>query len=440
MQATIRIKQNTSSNERRKHMRNKLAENISEYSVPLTHNDDLDVLISKIGDAKIVLLGEASHGTSEFYKVRAELSKKLIKEKGFSIIAVEGDWPASQKLNRYIKGYDTESKSAEEVQQSFNRWPTWMWANKEIAEFTEWLKEFNRTQTGKHKAGFYGIDVYSLWESMDEVIRHLEKINSPDLPLARRAFSCFEPFNRNNEKYAISSAVYSEGCVEEVTNLLHRISQNRQFYQYEEESGLDIMVNALVAANAERYYSTMILNDEKSWNIRDLHMVEALNKVIDYHGTDAKAIVWEHNTHVGDARATDMADNGLINVGQVVREQNKPGNVYAVGFGTYSGTVIAADEWGVGFEVKSVPEATEGSWEDVLHLAGAYDKMLFFTEENHHLFSNRIGHRAIGVVYNPEYEHLGNYVPSIISERYDAFIFIDKTHALKPNEIVSPVL
>lgn len=421
-------------------MLKKLADNIKDHAVPLDTNDDLDLLVNQIGDAKIVLLGEASHGTSEFYEVRAELSKKLIKEKGFTIIAVEGDWPASQKLNRYIKGYDKESNSAEEVLSSFNRWPTWMWANEEIAQFAEWMKERNDTQLDGKKTGFYGIDVYSLWESMDEVIRHLEKTNSPDLPLARKAFTCFEAFNRNHEKYAISSAVYSEGCVEEVTNLLNRINQNRNLHQYEEESGLDLKINALVMANAERYYSTMILNDESSWNIRDLHMVEALNEVMDFHGPEAKVIVWEHNTHVGDARATDMADNGLINVGQVIREQNRPEEIYVVGFGTHSGTVIAAEQWGVELEEKVVPKATLGSWEDVLHRTGAFDKMLFFNDENRHLFSPRIGHRAIGVVYNPEYEHLGNYVPSVISERYDAFIFINETRALRPLKVPVPVM
>ncbi|RFU61056.1 erythromycin esterase family protein [Peribacillus glennii] len=420
-------------------MLKKLADSVREHSVPLRDNDDLDVLVDKIGDARLVLLGEASHGTSEFYQVRAELSKKLIQDKGFSIIAVEGDWPASQKLNGYIKGYDTETKTAKEVLKSFNRWPTWMWANEEIAGFAEWLKDHNRSYSGTPKVGFYGIDVYSLWESMEEVVRHLEKTNSPDLSLARKAFSCFEPFNRNHEKYAISSAVYSEGCVEEVTKLLQRISESRDLYQYEEESILDIKVNALVTANAERYYSTMIFNDEKSWNIRDLHMVEALNEVMDFYGSDSKVIVWEHNTHVGDARATDMANQGLINVGQVLREQNRPEDVYIVGFGTHSGTVIAADEWGVNLEEKTVPQAKLGSWEDVLHRTGDFDKMLFFDQGNRHLFSSIIGHRAIGVVYNPEYEHLGNYVPSVISERYDAFVFIDKSHALTPLNLYETV-
>ncbi|WP_409303864.1 erythromycin esterase family protein [Peribacillus sp. SCS-155] len=409
-----------------------IASGIEKYAVPLRGNNDLDPLINNIDQARIVLLGEASHGTSEFYQVRAEISKKLITEKGFKIIAVEGDWPASQSLNRYIKGHDNEHQSAAEVLRAFHRWPTWMWANEEIADFAEWLKEYNRNKPETEMVGFYGIDVYSLWESMEEVINHLEKTNSPDLELARKAFSCFEPFNRTPEKYAVSSAVYSEGCVEEVTKLLNSIWSKKEYDTYPEESGLSVKINSLVAANAEKYYSTMILNDENSWNIRDYHMVEALNEVMNFYGEGSKAIVWEHNTHIGDARATDMADAGMINVGQVVREQHPPGHVYAVGFGTHRGTVIASEQWGFDIEEKIVPEAQLGSWEDLLHRTGAYNKMLFFNEENRHLFTRRIGHRAIGVVYNPEYEQYGNYVPSVLSERYDAFVFIDQTKALRP--------
>jgi erythromycin esterase-like protein len=413
---------------------------IENYAIPFNDYNDLDALVNQIGIAKFALLGEASHGTSEFYQVRAEISKKLILEKGFTIIAVEGDWPPSQSLNRYIKGHDHENKSASEVVQAFNRWPTWMWANEEIADFAEWLREYNKDKAETEKVGFYGIDVYSLWESMDEIIKYMEETDSPDLELAKKAFSCFEPFNRNSEKYAVSSAVYSEGCVEEVTKLLNRIRENKNMDTFPEESGLSLKINALVTANAEKYYSTMILNDAESWNIRDLHMVEALNEVMDFYGTGAKAIVWEHNTHLGDARATDMANAGMINVGQVLREQNKPGDVYVVGFGTHHGTVIAADEWGTNLDVKTVPNAKLGSWEDVLHRTGSYNKMIFFNEENRHFFSDPIGHRAIGVVYNPEYEQYGNYVPSILSERYDAFVFIDMTRALRPIKLPMTVM
>ncbi|PLR80165.1 protein-L-isoaspartate O-methyltransferase [Bacillus canaveralius] len=413
-------------------MQKTLTDNIEEHAIPLTHENDLDLLVEKIGNAKIVLLGEASHGTSEFYQIRAEISKKLIQEKGFTIIAVEGDWPSCMEVTRYIKGYDQRYESAKHALQSFNRWPTWMWANEEIADFAEWLKDHNSSLPDRQKTGFYGLDVYSLWESMEEVVDYLEEIQSPDLELAKKAFTCFEPFNRNNEKYAVASAIYSEGCVEEVTKLLTQIRRNKEQYEDGEESGLSLRVNALVMANAERYYSSMVLNDEQSWNIRDLHMVEALKEILDFFGSDSKVIIWEHNTHVGDARATNMIDNGTINVGQVIRERNNPDDVYIVGFGTHSGTVIAADEWGVNMEVKDVPPAMPGSWEDMMHRTGPYNKMLFFNDENRPLFSEIIGHRAIGVVYNPAYERYGNYVPSVMAERYDAFIHVDRSNALRP--------
>ncbi|PLR79122.1 protein-L-isoaspartate O-methyltransferase [Bacillus sp. V3-13] len=413
-------------------MQKTLTDSIEEHAIPLTNEHDLDLLVEKIGNAKMVLLGEASHGTSEFYQIRAEISKKLIQEKGFTIIAVEGDWPSCMELNRYIKGYDQSCESAKDALQAFNRWPTWMWANEEIAQFAEWLKEHNSSRPDRQKTGFYGLDVYSLWESMEQVVDYLEEIQSPDLEVAKKAFTCFEPFNRSNEKYAVASAIYSEGCVEEVTELLARIRQNKEQYNDGEESGLSLRVNALVTANAEHYYSSMVLNDEQSWNIRDLHMVEALKEILDFFGPDSKVIIWEHNTHVGDARATNMIDNGTINVGQIIRERNNPDNVYIVGFGTYSGTVIAADEWGVNMEVKNVPPAMPGSWEDIMHRTGPYDKMLFFNDENRPLFSETVGHRAIGVVYNPAYESYGNYVPSVMGERYDAFIHVDQSQALKP--------
>ncbi|MBM7691225.1 erythromycin esterase-like protein [Peribacillus deserti] len=413
-------------------MERNLIQAIKDHSVPLTGSADLDKLIQQMGDPRFVLLGEASHGTSEFYTTRAEITKKLIKDKGFTFVAVEGDWPACQAINRYVKGYDKDSRSARAVLKSFDRWPTWMWANEEIIDLIEWMKEYNESRQSQVKAGFYGIDVYSLWESMDEVIRYLKEIDSPDLEAAKQAFTCFEPFNRQNEEYAVSAGIYNEGCIDEVAKLLTTIQRKKEVYPHHEELNLNLQVNAMAVYNAENYYRTMVVHDERSWNIRDMHMVDALNEIMDFYGSAGKAIVWEHNTHVGDASATDMKDAGMINVGQIIREQNPPGHVYVVGFGTHSGTVIAADEWGVNYDVKKVPSAMRGSWEDAMHQAGGYDKMLFFNEDNRHLFKEKIGHRAIGVVYKPEYERFGNYVPSIMSDRYDAFIFINQTKALHP--------
>nr|WP_082797283.1 erythromycin esterase family protein [Neobacillus drentensis] len=405
---------------------------IHKYAKPFATVDDLDPLIAAIGDSKIVLLGESSHGTSEYYSLRAELSKRLIKEKGFSFIAVEGDWPSCQSINQYIKGFNHSTQDVRTVLEDFNRWPTWMWANVEIIDLVEWLKNYNQQNNPTQKVGFYGLDVYSLWESMDEIIRYLEKTNSPSLKEAKKAFSCFEPFNRNHESYAVSAGYISENCTKEALELLASIRKNKCKFDDDQENSLNMEVNAIVTANAEEYYRTMVTSDSKSWNVRDQHMVEALNAVRRFYGADAKVIIWEHNTHVGDARATDMRDEGMVNVGQLLREENGAENVFIVGFGTYSGTVIAATEWGADFQIMDVPPAGFGSWESLMHKSGAVNKYLIFTDGNRHEFSTTIGHRAIGVVYRPEYEHFGNYVPSIMGHRYDGFIFIDKTNALHP--------
>ncbi|WP_255472940.1 erythromycin esterase family protein [Planomicrobium sp. CPCC 101079] len=417
-----------------------LEESVKKYAQPFQSPQDLTPLLDAIGDAKIVMLGEASHGTSEFYTVRAELSKRLIQEKGFTLIAVEGDWPSSQQVNRYIRGYSSNGKSSEEVLQAFKRWPTWMWANEEIADFTRWLKNYN--ENNEQQVGFYGIDVYSLWESMEEVVQYLTDTNPAggDLDLAKKAFSCFEPFNRQPEKYAISTANFTEVCVDEVSKLLSSLRSNEEQYKDDQESDLNLEINALVAKNAEDYYRAMVRSGEISWNIRDEHMVEAINEVRDYHGPDAKIIIWEHNTHIGDARATDMRRDGMLNVGQVLREQNRPQDVFAVGFGTYRGTVIASDSWGAPYERMSVPPARIHSWEEILHRSGAHDKFLVFNQESRLLFEDWVGHRAIGVVYNPDFEAYGNYVQSKISQRYDAFIFIDETKALTPLEVENPIV
>ncbi|MGB3260756.1 erythromycin esterase family protein [Paenisporosarcina sp.] len=413
-----------------------LEQSIKKYAMPFETEKDLSTILEAIGDAKIVLLGEASHGTSEFYSIRVELSKRLILEKGFTLIAVEGDWPSSQQVNRYIKGYSEGKEDVKDVLKAFNRWPTWMWANEEMADFILWLKEHNQKIEGRQNVGFYGIDVYSLWESLEEVITYLSKTNpgSEDLELAKKAFACFEPFNRHPETYAMSSINISEACVDEVSKLLKSIRAHEDNYNHVQEADLNLKINAMVAQNAEEYYRAMVRSDEISWNVRDEHMVEVINEVMDYHGHVAKIIIWEHNTHIGDASATDMEAAGMVNVGQILRLQNRKENVYSVGFGTYKGTVIAADQWAEPFKIMKVSAAIKDSWEHAMHVAGDFNKLLIFDDDNRHLFAEWIGHRAIGVVYNPEFEAYGNYVPSKMGSRYDAFIFLDETKALNPIE------
>ena len=412
-------------------MTKKLMQAISDHALPL-NDESLNKIVEAIGDAQIVMIGEASHGTSEFYTIRAELSKKLIEQKGFQLIAIEGDWPSTQAVNRYVKSYTTEGETATDVLiNAFIRWPTWMWANKEVANFTEWLKAFNSSR--EKKVGFYGIDLYSLFESIDEVLKFLSKNpqHQVDLEYAKRAFTCFEPYNRMPEHYALSAAHFSDECISEVASLLRSLRNHRDHYSNEQEEDLNVVMNALVAKNAEIYYREM-MSDEKSWNTRDYHMVEAINELRKYYGEETKIIVWEHNTHIGDASETSMKNEQMINVGQIIREQYGKENTYAIGFGTYEGTVIAADQWGDPFEIIKIPPAKLTKWEGQLHGAGAGDKVLIFNNENRDLFNDWIGHRAIGVVYNPAYEAYGNYVPSRVGSRYDAFIYIERTNALRP--------
>jgi erythromycin esterase-like protein len=406
---------------------NKLVQSIKDHAVNFDTYDDLDAIVKAAANKRYVMLGEASHGTSEFYTIRAEISKRLIAEYGFSLIAVEGDWPSCFTVNQHIKGYGKIDACT--ALKDFDRWPSWMWANEEILELVEWLRKYN--ESADNQIGFYGLDVYSLWESMEEIIRQLERISPGDVESAKQAFSCFEPFERRGENYAISSAYYGENCTEEVIRVLIDLQQRRKNYPKEQEGDLNLEVNSLVMLDAERYYRSMAKGGADDWNIRDTHMVSALEKVMHANGEGAKAIIWEHNTHIGDARATDMAEEGMINVGQILREKYGE-QVYAVGFGTHHGTVIASDSWGGSVEVMEVPDAQDGSWEDALHQAGAYDKYIIFNKKNEKEFGTALGHRAIGVVYDPELEHLGNYVPSYVAKRYDAFIFIHESTALRP--------
>ncbi|WP_313236178.1 erythromycin esterase family protein [Sporosarcina ureae] len=415
-------------------MSRKLVAAIKEQAIPLDDPSAFDRLLKEVGDAQIVMIGEASHGTSDFYRLRAEFSKRLIREKSFAAIAVEGDWPSVQRINSYVKGYDGQPALNEMLSNSFSRWPAWMWANEEIAAFATWLAHENEQRGSDSLVGMYGIDLYSLYDSIDEVMNFLESHPSygADLELAKKAFSCFEPYNRMPEHYALSSAHFTDECITEVTSLLESIRTNEERYPRANEQDLNLTMNALVAKNAEAYYRAMLRDDALSWNIRDTHMAEAIKELQNYYGKDAKIIVWEHNTHIGDASATSMTDHGLTNVGQLIREQYGRENTYAIGFGTYEGTVIAGSSWGETPEEMAVPPARFNTWEGQLHAAGAHDKMLLFDDKNRKQFDEWIGHRAIGVVYNPEFEAYGNFVPSRISERYDAFLYIDRSTALRP--------
>ena len=414
----------------------------------LENSKDIDPLIEHISDARYVLLGEASHGTSEFYTWRAEITKRLIQEKGFSFIAVEGDWPDCYRVNRYAKGRENSGSSAYEVLHAFSRWPTWMRANREMVDLIEWLMSHNKgVRKEDKKVGFYGLDVYSLYESLDAVVQYLRK-NYPDaMRSAIEAYRCFEPYGRDVEGYARATSFIPESCEDEVMDMLIELRQKSKeeddgrLKNHGREAYFNAEQNAVVAKNAELYYRTMMHGGAASWNVRDHHMMNTLARLMKFYGNDAKSIVWAHNTHIGDARATDMRQSKMVNLGQLVREQAGRDKVALVGFGTYKGSVIAAKEWGDPMERMIVPPAIEGSWDSFLHLLDSdnveENKLLTFADfdktetETGPLIESK-GQRAIGVVYNPSYERYGNYVETILPARYDAFLFIDHTHALHP--------
>ena len=402
-----------------------------ETSSLLSTATDLDPLLGRIGDARIVMLGEASHGTHEFYTWRTAISKRLIAEKGFSFIAVEGDWPDSYRVNRYVKGYSSAYKEPAEVLKSFQRWPTWMWANWEIAALSAWLKKHNATLGAGRHTGFYGLDVYSLWESMEALTVYLERTDPGTAAVAKLALSCFEKFGKDEQLYARHALSLS--CRDEVVKLLQEVRQRAFFYNEDPEAALNTAQNAHIMVEAEKYYRSMLLFNDNSWNIRDHHMMETLERIMEFHGPDAKAIVWAHNTHIGDARYTDMAHAGMVNIGQLARERYTEKDVVLVGFGSYEGTVMAGSGWGAPMGKMKVPPARKGSIEEILHSESAGDRLLIFDRANPgERFNTTLLHRAIGVVYDPSMEEFHNYVPSNVYSRYDAFIYLDKTGALHP--------
>lgn len=409
---------------------------IKDLSHNLNDRRDLDPLLDMIGTSRCVLLGEASHGTHEYYTWRAEITRRLIEEKGFSFIAVEGDWPDCYRINQYVKGELGDVKTAGEVLRDFERWPTWMWSNWEIAALMEWLKNINDHLDPDEKIGFYGLDVYSLDESLKAIIKYLDKEDPEVAKTARKVVNCFDQYGGSEgQSYALATRMVPEACEEDVISMLSEITLKANRYDGNKELVLSTEQNANIAVNAEKYYRAMVGSGPASWNIRDHHMADTLERLMNFHN-DAKCIVWEHNTHIGDARATSMAARGMVNLGQIAREKYGNDDVVLVGFGSYEGEVIAGNSWGAPMRRMPVPKAKKESWEYLLHQLDAKDRLLVFKRNNKSIpLSKKYGHRAIGVVYDPDSDHYHNYVASDITKRYDAFIYLDKTSALHPLHI-----
>ncbi len=411
-----------------------LRSHFEDRAIPITNADDLDPLIEKASHHRLVLLGEASHGTQEFYSWRAEISKRLISEHGFSFIAVEGDWASIFRLNKYVKHMDNAPGSAVEAMQQFKRWPQWMWANTVVAELIEWLHKFNLNKEPEKMVGFYGMDVYGQWEAMDDLLAYAELFIPDHFETIASKVHCFAHFDRDEWMYARATAQLNYSCqqeMEELVNLLadlrNELEDNNKYAYFRAKQ------NALVVKNAEDYFRLAITGNNDSWNSRVDHMWLSIKRIFDNYPENTQGIVWAHNTHVGDARATSMSHHGMYNIGQLSRGELGENQVFITGFGTNSGQVNAGRRWGSPMQVMRVPNAIRGSLEHTLNQFDHPDFMLVFDDHDKVAIElqQMIDHRAIGVVYDPRNES-GNYVPSLFTGRYDAFIFIRKSSALIP--------
>lgn len=422
-----------------------LTDVVRESAHPLVgERDDYDPLLKMIGDCPVVLIGEASHGTHEFYRERAQITKRLIKEKGFSAVAVEADWPDAYRVNRYVRGISDDADASEAL-KGFKRFPAWMWRNADVLDFVGWLRTHNDDQPpDAPKVGFYGLDLYSLHTSIEAVLTYLDKIDPEAARRARSRYACFDHFGKDEQSYGYAAGMgIAESCEEEVVNQLLEI--HRRAMDYARRDGRVAMddyfyawQNARLVMNAERYYRSMFRGRVSSWNLRDSHMAETLDSLLTYLANQnypAKIVVWEHNSHLGDARATSMGQEGEWNVGQLARERYGHSAVL-VGLTTYGGTVTAVSNWDAPAERKRVRPALPGSFESIFHDAGLPRFLLTLRHEPQIADALRdpMLERAIGVIYKPETERLSHYFRARLSEQFDAVIHFDETRAVEPLE------
>lgn len=417
---------------------------IREMALPLEYEADLDPLLDRIENARCVLIGEASHGTHEYYAWRAALTRRLITEHGFSFVAVEGDWPACWDVHRCVTLAPGAPDDPRGVLDGFRRWPTWMWANRETVNFCRWLREHNAGLSYEQRVGWYGLDVYSLWESLRAIIAYLSEHQPEYVYRALDAYNCFEPYGEDLQAYARDVRLVPGGCADDVVTLLTRLrerapsSDSDPSGSGDQSERLDARQNAEVAAGAERYYRSMLTGGAESWNVRDVHMADSLDRLLEFHGADARAVVWAHNTHVGDARATDMAAAGMVNLGQLARERHgategdDTAGVFVLGFAGGHGEVIAGPMWGAPMQTMPVPAPQPASVEGFIEDTGLARALFVFADRaDAEWLTARRGHRAIGVVYDPDRDRR-NYVPTRLGGRYDALGWFSRTSALEP--------
>jgi len=420
-------------------------EALRREALPLTgDHSDYDALLALIGDARIVLLGEASHGTHEFYRERARITERLIAEHGLAALAIEGDWPDAYRVNRFVAGGRADP-DAEAALDGFRRFPTWMWRNADVLDFVGWLRAHNeRLHRGARKVGLYGLDLYSLGASMEAVIAYLDEQDPPAAARARARYECLQPYGGDSAGYGQAVLLgVSEPCRRRVIEQLVELRRAAGGYlsrdgRLAEDEYFFAEQNAAVVANAEEYYRTMFGDRAGSWNQRDRHMADTLDQLLahlDRHGGSARVVVWAHNSHVGDARSTDMAHRGELNIGQLARERHGR-DVVSVGFSTYAGTVTAASDWGAPAERKRVRPALPESYEALLHATNIPAFLLCplgSGDSGRALLEPRL-ERAIGVIYRPETERQSHWFLANVARQYDALVHIDSTRAVEPLE------
>jgi erythromycin esterase-like protein len=405
--------------------------------------EDFDPLLDLVGGARFVLLGEASHGTHEFYRVRAEITKRLVRDRGFDAVAVEGDWPDAYRVNRHVRGQGV-TEDAVDALDGFRRFPQWMWRNADVLDFVGWLRAYNEARDGgREPAGFYGLDLYSLHASMAAVLDYLRIADPPGARRAQRRYACFDHFGDDTQAYGFAAgsglAPSCESAV--VAQLVELRARAADYARRDGRLAADDYFfaeqNARLVASAERYYRAMFAGRAHSWNLRDRHMADtlaALDRHLSGRGRHARIVVWAHNSHLGDARATEMGVGGELNLGQLAR-QAYGDEVVSVGFTTYEGTVTAASDWDAPAERKHVRAALPGSYEALFHEAGPRNFFLNLRDPStaEALAEPRL-ERAIGVVYRPETERLSHYFHARLPQQFDAVLHYDVTRAVEPLE------
>lgn len=414
---------------------------LQQHLLPLFgHASDHDRLLQALGQARWVLLGEATHGTREFYRERCEITRRLILETGLNAIAVEADWPDAWRVHGYVQGRG-DDRNGEQALQGFERFPAWMWRNTEVLRFIEWLREHNLARPPDQRVGFYGMDLYSLFRSMQQVLAYLERTDPEAAQRARSRYACFDHVREDSQAYGYAASLgLARSCEEEVIRQLRELClqappsvDGRQAA----EELFHAQQNARLVRNAEAYYRGMFRGRASSWNLRDSHMAESV-EALDAHlqqvlGRAPRIAVWAHNSHLGDASATEMGEHGEWNLGQLLR-QRLGAQVFNVGMSTHHGWVTAAQDWEAPAQRKRVQPGLPGSWEDLLHQTDTARFMLSFKDNP---LLSCLGQaqrlqRAIGVVYRPETERTSHYLYTRLPQQFDALLHFDDTQALEP--------